>query len=1415
MASGTANPSSGSGRAPSRVPVATYEAQVDQGLRKAGRQVKGVDVAAAVMALVAGVLAYLWAGAIIDHWLVAGGLGFSGRLTLWAVLMLGAGFYFFRFVLPPLVHRINPIFAAHTIERSEPSLKNSLINFLLLRGHRQEVVPVIYQALEQRAAEDLKHVSIEAAVDHRRVLRTGYVMAAIITIICVYLVFSPKDPLVSFARLIWPWAATEAPTRAHIGQVEPGDATAFHGDFLTVAADVTGLKRDERVTLFYTTADDQTVNEAVPLSPPEEGYRWRCTLPPGSLGLQQDLQYYLVAGDAHTRPFKVHVQINPIITVDRVDYHYPAYTGIPDRSVEREGDLRAIEGTQVVIHATANEEIARAEIDLDCTGLPGLKMSALGSAATGQFTLHMKADDPSRQEHDCYQLRSTDRYKRENRQPIRHRIDVIPDLPPEVQVVEPTEAEVQVPEGGQLEIGVQSHDPDFALRQVAVRMEHQGKPLPVPPLLNKPQPQEPFKGEFQGSYRFQPKQLGLKAGDEVIYWAEAEDNKAVNDQPAPNRTETAKRRITIVASNAQGGQGQPQAGPGKPGLQKPKEGGPQQRGKQPPDKNQAQPDQPQPNGPDNKNPQKKDDKQQPDGQPKNGDKGQPDKQGSKSDQSQPGQEGKQGDNSGQAGQGSKQPQQTGQQPGNSGDQSQAERKPIDPDTNPGDAVEVIRKYQEEQKQQQAKANPDQGQPQSGQQSPDQNQQANASQPQKQQDQQEKSGDSSSKGSESSSGDQKGNQQSKSGQQPSQGAQPNQDQSQKTPGQDSQAQPSSAGKEKPSETGSASKSSTGQPKPGESGKQPSGDQQPNAGAESKPSAGQESAKQPSGDQKPSEKAEQPAGGSQGKNQPSSGQKGEQKPGQSAEQKGDQKAGQSEQSQMASADQKQPNAKPDQSQAGQSSEKPDADKEKGNSAEGKQPQTADKQPAGSGQEKGQPSGTEKGQTSKEATASNQPSGDKSAAKEPGQKQPGGDKSGNQQTGQMKPGDQQQPSDKQAKKGEQQLAQAPGEKQPGEMQTGKKDTTESGQGKGDKTQAPGQPDQDKRGQPDQKMPKSDANGGLPEEAAGKAGAGKPSTDKTGSPSAQEDNRKRNQEKSGEPGKQSGTPDNAEKAKSPTTSPKQSDSKGDSEGDRSGGGKDGGGQKSKQAGTGSAGTKTDSQEGGSKSDQPGQGETGQRPGDAAKSDKPTGKTAANNEGQGSRSGEKPGQEKGSEGSKQSGQASSTSSAQPSQPQNNNENKSDQSNVASGGTPVGGQPGKQVNPPPQSSPSEEPGGDDPNLAYAAKQFDMVLESLKEQLAKEHPDPELLKRLGGWSRADLERFYQQWEQMRHAAGDSGAGAATAKKDFRNALQSLGLRPRGTSLKGGQTQQDQLRDLRQSQSTPPPAKWGPLMKAYTESVSRQK
>ena len=298
MSSGIATPQPAS--AAPVAPPNECERVIDERLERTRRRVKGVDIAGGLIALAIGILAYLFLAALIDHWLIVGGLGFWGRLGLWLLLVVAAGAYFARRVLPPLLGRIHPLFAAATIEQSQPSLKNSLINFLFLRGRRQEVAAPIYRAMEYRAAVDLSKISVDVAVDRGRVIRLGYIFLAVVALFSLYLVLSPKNPLRSAARVLIPWSAIEAPTRVTIRDIRPGDAPAYYGDSVTVSAELSGLRTDEPVVLVYSTADGQTVDQVIPMSQPAGDYHFQCRLPPGNLGVQQDHTYYLAAGDCRS-----------------------------------------------------------------------------------------------------------------------------------------------------------------------------------------------------------------------------------------------------------------------------------------------------------------------------------------------------------------------------------------------------------------------------------------------------------------------------------------------------------------------------------------------------------------------------------------------------------------------------------------------------------------------------------------------------------------------------------------------------------------------------------------------------------------------------------------------------------------------------------------------------------------------------------------------------------------------------------------------------------------------------------------------------------------------------------------------------------------------------------------------------------
>jgi hypothetical protein len=291
---------------------------------------------------------------------------------------------------------------------------------------------------------------------------------------------------------------------------------------------------------------------------------------------------------------------------------------------------------------------------------------------------------------------------------------------------------------------------------------------------------------------------------------------------------------------------------------------------------------------------------------------------------------------------------------------------------------------------------------------------------------------------------------------------------------------------------------------------------------------------------------------------------------------------------------------------------------------------------------------------------------------------------------------------------------------------------------------------------------------------------------------------------------------ASSPSNSPRQSNSRGQEKGDRSGGGGTGGGQQANQAGTDTAGSHASAEQGAEKSDDQGQGEIGHKGGAQLPSDHPTGHPASQGEGPGSTSQHKSGGEKaGSPTQPQqqppAGQPATSGDKGSSQPAGDGDAANPKPATAgahSAGNPVAGGIGSdeaRAPAPPQDG--SQPSGDAPNLDFASKQTDLTLDYLARQLAKEKPDPRLLDRLH-WSRAELEKFYQQWLQMRKEAQ---LGGPEARQKYNDALRSLGLKPHSTELRGG-TARDNLQHLRDSRHSDPPPGWRELFNAYSEGIA---
>jgi hypothetical protein len=545
-------------------------------LAAAGADYKGVAITSFLLG--AGVVALLWlvAGVLAEHWLVPGGLPRWARWTWLAAAVVALVFGIVRWVVPLIRYRVNLVYAARAIEREFPDLHNDLVNAVLVSSDEEGTSPRMIRSLKRRAARQLSGLPAEdSVVDRSLAVKLAYAVAALVVLACLYEVVAPKSLLTSSGRLLAPWTAVAPPSRVQIAPLQlswrvPGDerdlsgdtpegqavevrgatATMVRGRQLVVATEIRGLRDHEQPTIAVRELrDDGAVDPAAKpwqreMERPRSGGaggRFVAVLPDAARGLDRSLELSLSAGDARTESLRVMAVEAPSLLVQEVRYDYPAYTRQAADVVRWQGDLRAVEGTKVTLMAVGNRPIGGGWIDFGCDGRRDKPLTVNASdptRATASFELRL---DPAAQQ-ASYRLlfeprEPTGGSRQVITEDLQHRIEVLPDMAPEISLEEPTESPLRVPPDAPVQIRVRAVDPDFGLARVGLEVRlKDGPPGQEIVLLA-----EEKSGLFQGGSLLVPRQFGGQPGATLEYRGVAVDNRPQR----PNETRTPWQALII------------------------------------------------------------------------------------------------------------------------------------------------------------------------------------------------------------------------------------------------------------------------------------------------------------------------------------------------------------------------------------------------------------------------------------------------------------------------------------------------------------------------------------------------------------------------------------------------------------------------------------------------------------------------------------------------------------------------------------------------------------------------------------------------------------------------------------------------------------------------------------------------------
>ncbi|WP_437186061.1 hypothetical protein SH668x_003189 [Planctomicrobium sp. SH668] len=521
-----------------------FDEFIEYQLKKTRTGIHSTDLISAGVVLLSFLSAYLLVFAIVDQWVIPHGLSDSARLLLLSALgLIALGWVGWK-ILYPWMQSINTLYAARQIEAAHPELKGSLLSWVNLRQAGHEISPSILSALEKRTAHEMSNANLEQAVDRKSLMRGSYVLFSIIVVLCLYTFFSPKNMSTTLWRALMPASSVSAATQTEIRNVKPGTTEVLARDHVQVVAELGG-KIPEVVNLLFSTADRRFVNEPIRMQRTDEEIpRFQATLTgDGGKGLMSDVTYRIEAGDARSATYEIRVNQPPSAEVIEVVYEYPRYMRL-DPSTQPGNTIEAWEGTFVTVRARANMPVKKGAVfctedETATESAEEYPMVIRDDVLTARWQLRFRDDGTFAR---YYHVQVWNERNQKNRAPTIYRIQIKPDLKPEITIVNPTE-EITAPANIHIPIALNARDPDFMLRRVSLKLAHNGEELAYPaPLFMAP----PEKDEFKSVYRLKLNEIPLKAGDQIEYWAEAEDNFEPFGKRLKNITRTQRQVIKIV-----------------------------------------------------------------------------------------------------------------------------------------------------------------------------------------------------------------------------------------------------------------------------------------------------------------------------------------------------------------------------------------------------------------------------------------------------------------------------------------------------------------------------------------------------------------------------------------------------------------------------------------------------------------------------------------------------------------------------------------------------------------------------------------------------------------------------------------------------------------------------------------------------
>ncbi|MBN1959411.1 MAG: DUF4175 family protein [Deltaproteobacteria bacterium] len=225
----------------------------------------------------------------------------------------------------------------------------------------------------------------------------------------------------------------------------------------------------------------------------------------------------------------------PLAADIRITYHYPAYTGLQEHTIEGgDGSISAVIGTEVELSANTDEPVRKATLKIDTSAdvaKLSVPMTVNGRQIGARFLVQQNA-------HYNFALDAINGEKLEERQ--AHTINAIIDVPPIVKMIAPVD-DIELRDNQNISVIYEAKD-DFGVTNIdlIVELPFDNEPKHISLVNNI---ENTLKSE--GIYTWRVADLELAPGSEARFYLEAKDNNAI---AGSQRAVSATRKLILFSA---------------------------------------------------------------------------------------------------------------------------------------------------------------------------------------------------------------------------------------------------------------------------------------------------------------------------------------------------------------------------------------------------------------------------------------------------------------------------------------------------------------------------------------------------------------------------------------------------------------------------------------------------------------------------------------------------------------------------------------------------------------------------------------------------------------------------------------------------------------------------------------------------